>query len=167
MTEKQEAKTNNATPLTNVPAEVPKPAEPTIVLAPGEVDTDNYQFDNLTVTKPADKKTDVKKSRNERNNIARQTRKDNIKIKGPTDYTNPFVVNGTDGNFVVDPVRGLGYSFAVTMNDLLENHQLKGGIFITPNLKNSDLWAEYSYLPKELILPYVLTGRCYHRKQKR
>ncbi|MFD1819379.1 hypothetical protein SAMN04515674_102226 [Pseudarcicella hirudinis] len=150
MTEKQEAKTNNATPLTNVPAEVPKPAEPTIVLAPGEVDTDNYQFDNLTVTKPADKKTDVKKSRNERNNIARQTRKDNIKIKGPTDYTNPFVVNGTDGNFVVDPVRGLGYSFAVTMNDLLENHQLKGGIFITPNLKNSDLWAEYSYLPKRV-----------------
>lgn len=36
------------------------------------------------------------------------------------------------------------------MNDLLENHHLQGGIFITPNLKNTDLWGQYSYLAKRI-----------------
>ena len=36
------------------------------------------------------------------------------------------------------------------MNDLLENHHLQGGIFITPNLKNTDIWGQYSYLAKRI-----------------
>jgi len=78
------------------------------------------------------------------------SRKDPDKTTGPFAYLNSFVVNNSEGNFMVDPVRGLGYSFGVNMNDLLENHLIKTGIFVTANLKNTDLWAEYSYLAKKI-----------------
>ncbi|NBW03285.1 MAG: hypothetical protein EBR87_06165, partial [Cytophagia bacterium] len=66
------------------------------------------------------------------------------------EYQNSFVVNNSDGNFRVDPVRGLGYSFEVNMNDLLENHLVRTGIFVTSNLKNTDLWGEYAYLANKV-----------------
>jgi hypothetical protein len=59
--------------------------QPSIKLLPGEIDTDNYQFDdNATVKSPAsnaaDKKND-RKTRTERILSSKQARKDNIKIK--------------------------------------------------------------------------------------
>ncbi|MDI9861536.1 hypothetical protein [Flectobacillus roseus] len=145
---------NNATKPTETPKE--NSSQPSIKLLPGEIDTDNYQFDdNATAKAPAsntaDKKND-RKTRTERILSSKQARKDNIKIKGPTDYNNAFVVNGTETDFVVDPLpqRGFGLNANLKMNDLLENHLLKTGLFLTPNLKNSDLWAEYSYLAQKI-----------------
>jgi hypothetical protein len=59
--------------------------QPSIKLLPGEIDTDNYQFDdNATAKAPAsntaDKKND-RKTRTERILSSKQARKDNIKIK--------------------------------------------------------------------------------------
>jgi hypothetical protein len=108
--------------------------QPSIKLLPGEIDTDNYQFDdNATAKAPAsntaDKKND-RKTRTERILSSKQARKDNIKIKD-TDYNNAFVVNGTETDFVVDPLpqRGFGLNANLKMNDLLENHLLKTGLF--------------------------------------
>ncbi|WP_044173421.1 hypothetical protein [Flectobacillus major] len=138
-------------PVKEAPKEVA--AAPSIVLEPGEVDTENYQFEEGATAKSSttDKKNE-KRTRADKIILSKQSRKDNIKIKGPTDYNNAFVVNGTETDFVVDPLpqRGFGLKASLNMNDLLENHLLKTGIFITPNLKNSDLWAEYSYLAKKI-----------------
>jgi hypothetical protein len=134
-------------------------SKPKITLEPGEVDTDNYQFDsgnyikknNTEVSIGSSIKTD-KKSKVEKIITAKQNRKDNIKLRGPVEYNNPFVVNNTDLDFVVDPLpqRGFGLKGTINMNDLLENHHLQGGIFLTPNLKNTDLWGQYSYLAKRI-----------------
>jgi hypothetical protein len=156
---------------TNAPADKPKTADnqnpvaaneapvtkPKIALEPGEVDTDNYQFEAGAVArKPTEPsifapKND-KKNRVEKIILAKQNRKDNIKIRGPVEYNNPFVVNNTDLDFIIDPLpqRGFGLKGTINMNDLLENHHLQGGIFITPNLKNTDLWGQYSYLAKRI-----------------
>lgn len=72
------------------------------------------------------------------------------KITGPFPYENSFVVNNSEGQFLSDPIRGLGYSFEVKMNDLMENHLIKTGVFLAANLKNVDLWGEYSYLAKKV-----------------
>ncbi|MEY4539738.1 MAG: hypothetical protein RLZZ306_1495 [Bacteroidota bacterium] len=128
-----------------------------IVLEKGEIDTENYQFDSGTFTKKSTE-TQVNSNKNDKKNkvekiiLSKQNRKENIKIRGPIEYNNPFVVNNTDLDFVVDPLpqRGFGLKGTINMNDLLENHHLQGGIFITPNLKNSDLWGQYSYLAKRI-----------------
>ncbi len=132
-------------------------AKSKIILEKGEIDTENYQFDSGAFTKK-NTETQANSPKNDKRNkvekiiISKQNRKENIKIRGPVDYNNPFVVNNTDLDFVVDPLpqRGFGLKGTINMNDLLENHHLQGGIFITPNLKNSDLWGQYSYLAKRI-----------------
>lgn len=153
--------------LAKVEVATPKPAAPTadlekektslsrgIALLPGEVDTDNYQFD-IESFKTVERRND-KNERSLRQGKAetaiRNARKETIRIKGPADYQDMFLYNGSTGALVIDPLpmRGLGYSTSLTMNDLLENHLMKAGLFITPNLRNSDLFAEYSFLPNRI-----------------
>ncbi len=105
--------------------------------------------DNQHISARDKKNAELKRIRLERQQIIRM-RRDPGKLLGPIDYQNSFIVNNSEGNFKVDPVRGLGYSFEVKMNDLLENHQLRTGIFLTSNLKNTDLWFEYGYLANKI-----------------
>ncbi|MBC7409798.1 MAG: hypothetical protein H7339_15540 [Arcicella sp.] len=128
-----------------------------IVFEKGEIDTDNYLFDSGTFTKKnvdsqANTIKNEKKNKVEKIISSKQNRKENIKIRGPIDYNNPFVVNNTNLDFIVDPLpqRGFGLKGTINMNDLLENHHLQGGVFITPNLKNNDLWGQYSYLANRI-----------------
>lgn len=72
------------------------------------------------------------------------------KLIGPLDYENSFVMNTSEGLFKSDPIRGIGYAYEAKANDLLENHLFKAGVFITANLRNSDIWGEYSYLANKL-----------------
>ena len=72
------------------------------------------------------------------------------KLIGPLDYENSFVMNTSEGLFKSDPIRGIGYAYEVKANDLLENHLFKAGVFLTANLRNSDIWGEYSYLANKL-----------------
>jgi hypothetical protein len=59
-------------------------------------------------------------------------------------------MNSSEGLFVSDPIRGIGYAYELKANDLLENHLFKAGGFLTANLRNTDLWGEYSYLANKL-----------------
>jgi len=88
---------------------------------------------------------------------ARLDRQQSIRLKkepgkliGPLDYQNSFVINTSEGQFKSDPIRGLGYSYEIKANDLLENHLFKAGVFLTANLRNTDIWGEYSYLAEKL-----------------
>jgi hypothetical protein len=93
--------------------------------------------------------TDIRKSRIERQQALR-LRKDSNRLQGPLDYENSFVINGSEGNFKIDPIRGLGYSMDMKMNDLMENHLLKVGGYLSANIKNIDLWGEYAYLANKI-----------------
>lgn len=93
--------------------------------------------------------TDVRKSRIERQQALR-LRKDSNRLLGPLDYQNSFVLNGSEGSFKIDPIRGLGYSMDVKMNDLLENHLFKVGGYVSANIKNVDLWGEYDFLANKI-----------------
>ena len=102
----------------------------------------------------------AKRSRLERQVLLR-SRKESSKLTGPYAYQNSFVVNGSEGNFRVDPIRGIGYAFEMKMNDLMENHLIKTGIFLNASFRNSDLWAEYSYLPNKVDWVFRVDRKIY------
>lgn len=88
---------------------------------------------------------------------ARLDRQQSIRLKkepgkliGPLDYENSLVMNSSEGQFRSDPIRGIGYAYELKANDLLENHLFKAGAFLTANLRNTDIWGEYSYLANKL-----------------
>ncbi len=125
-----------------------------LALAPGEVDTDNYTFD-ADVLKAVE-------ARQRRSTgiggtltqaaapVLRTRRRENITIRGPFPYKGIFGVTDAVSNWRVDPVRGFGYEQDVTLTDMLENHVLRGGIFITTTLRNSNLFAEYTNLTNRI-----------------
>lgn len=124
----------------------PDPAKK-LALEPGEVDTDNYQFDP-EVLKAAEyrqrRSTGVGSTPSLTTTLPRNRRRETITIRGPFDYKGLFGINDANSNWRVDPIRGFGYSQDVTLTDLLENHVLRAGLFITTTLRNSNLFAEYS-----------------------
>lgn len=118
-----------------------------LAMEPGEVDTDNYQFDPEVV-----KAAEYRQRRSASNTPAlsatlpRTRRRENITIRGPFDYKGMFTVNDATSGWRVDPIsaKGFGYYQDVTLTDLLENHTLRAGGFITTSLRNTDLFAEYT-----------------------
>lgn len=121
-----------------------------IVLRPGEVDTENYQFDPEVL-----KANEYRQRRATATTLAptggmngpvRSRRRENVTIRGPYDYQGLFIANDSRSGIRIDPIRGFGLTQTLTMNDLLENHIIKAGLFITTNLRNSDLFGEYTNL---------------------
>jgi len=120
-------------------------AATSLKLEPGEVDTDNYQFDS-DVLKATEFKQRRAPSTATSIAIPRSRRRENVTIRGPYKYQGLFVASDASSDWRIDPVRGFGYSQSLTLNDLLENHIIRAGLFITTTLKNSDLFAEYHNL---------------------
>ena len=121
-----------------------------LTLEPGEVDTDNYQFDP-EVVKAAEyrqRRSVVGVSPGLTTTPPRNRRRETITIRGPFDYKGTFGINEAPSGFRVDPLKGFGYAQEVTLTDLLENHVLRAGGFVslTNTLKNSNLFAEYTNL---------------------
>ena len=148
-TVKEEVKTAVATDTakTNVTTALPVDTVKRMVLAPGEVDVDNYKFD------PEVLKATEYRQRRSTSSLSigsalppRNRRRENVTIRGPFNYQGLFTINDGTSNWRVDPIRGFGFQQNVTMNDLLENHVINAGFFITTNLRNSDLFAEYKNL---------------------
>ncbi len=131
----------------------PTPANK-LALGPGEVDTDNYQFDpdvvKATENRPRRSLTGVLPSLTTA--PLRNRRRENITIRGPYDYKGQFGINEAPSNWRIDPIRGFGYTQEVTMTDLLENHVLRAGgyLSLTNALHNSDLFAEYTNLTHQI-----------------
>ena len=121
-----------------------------LALEPGEVDTDNYQFDPdvLKAVENRQRRSVAGVSTGLTAPPLRNRRRENITIRGPFDYKATFGINEAPSNWRLDPVKGFGYAQDVTMTDLLENNVLRAGGFIslTPSLKNSELFAEYTNL---------------------
>ena len=120
-------------------------SNPDLVLGPGEVDTDNYEFD-ADVLKAAEYRQ--RRSPGLTPSLAitppRNRRRENITIRGPFAYKGMFTINDATSNWRIDPIRGFGFAQDVTLTDLLENHVLRAGGFISTTLFNSNLFAEYT-----------------------
>lgn len=121
-----------------------------MALEPGEVDTDNYQFDSdvLKANEYRQRRSITGGVPTLTTTLPRNRRRENITIRGPFNYKGLFTVNDANSNWRIDPIsaKGFGYSQDVTLTDLLENHVLRAGLFITTTLRNSDLFAEYTNL---------------------
>ena len=114
-----------------------------LVLKEGEIDTDNYEFDE-----------DVLRTfefRQRKGLVAsvptlgpKSRRRESISVKGPYNYKGLFFANDATSDWRIDPIRGFGFSQSISMNDLLENHVVKAGGFLSSNFRNNDLFAEYT-----------------------
>ncbi|MEZ0539294.1 hypothetical protein [Fibrella arboris] len=139
-----------ATPATS--ATVAPPALRRMALLPGEVDTDQYEFDPDVLKAAEYRQRRVAATTTQATvpglnaTLPRNRRRENVTVRGPFPYKGLFVMNDASSAWRIDPIRGFGYVQNVALNDLLENHIVKAGLFITTNLKNSDLWAEYQNL---------------------
>ncbi|GGB88896.1 hypothetical protein [Dyadobacter sediminis] len=117
---------------------------PKMALKDGEVDTENYEFDE-DVLKAFESRQRRGTFQNTPGALTRtKATRENIAIKGPYPYKGLFVTNDASSDWRIDPIRGFGYAQSISMNDLLENHIIKAGLFISSNFRNSDLFAEYS-----------------------
>ncbi|PWJ58404.1 surface antigen-like protein [Dyadobacter jejuensis] len=119
------------------------PEKETLVLRDGEVDTDHYEFDE-DVLKNFESRSRRGTFANVPSSLPRSRPvRENIAIKGPYPYKGLFINNDTNSDWRIDPIRGFGYSQNIAMNDLLENHVIKAGLFVNSTFKNLDLYAEY------------------------
>ena len=116
-----------------------------LVLGVGEIDTDNYEFDSENVIKALAAETAKTKGENIDKSSPRLNRlKETLKVKGPFAYENIIIANDIKSEFLMDPVRRMGMKNTLVMNDLLENHSIKLGLFITPVLRNHDVFLGYN-----------------------
>lgn len=114
-------------------------------LKPGEVDTDNYEFDAENIIKSLAAETAKAKGETTDKTIPKSGRfKEVLKIRGPLAYENIVIANDVKSEFLTDPVRRMGMKNTLVMNDLLENHSIKLGLFITPILRNHDVQLSYN-----------------------
>jgi hypothetical protein len=120
-----------------------------MVLAPGEIDTDNYVFDTGSIIRPETRPTKTAKSGSSGVIIRSNNRKDS-KIKGPSEFKDKFELINLDNTFVVDPIRGFGWKNTAVFSDVLQNQILKAGIMITPTLRNGDLFVDYGNYTKRI-----------------
>jgi len=114
-------------------------------LPPDEVDTDNYEFDNVVIL---DKRKNFLNKYNQLKN--NQTKE--VKVSKTQDYKSGFTLDNSVTSFYVDPLRGFGLVTEVSATDVLENHKFNGGIFGILNRDNTILFAEYEYLKRRVDL---------------
>jgi Tol biopolymer transport system component len=101
------------------------------------VNTDNYKFEDEAVkAQPGESfMTRYMKSR------------EKSRITGPFPYESKFSADNLVTSLVIDPLRGVGILIETQMNDMLENYRFNGGLMTTIDLRNSDVYAEFQYLP--------------------
>ncbi len=131
---------------------------PKLLLREGEIDTDNYVFsaESLSAFGNSGKQTDTFKIAEKPSILIAKINKQNeekdakAKPKAALPYLNTFIVAETKNEIVMDPFRKIGLNGTIKMNDILENHHLDMGLLLTPNFKNTDIYAEYTNIEKKV-----------------
>ncbi|HLT80521.1 MAG TPA: hypothetical protein VKZ86_05785 [Cyclobacteriaceae bacterium] len=104
----------------------------------GIVNTDDYQFEEEPVRETQPGQTFLTRFAKAR---------ERSRITGPFPYESKFSADNLITSIVIDPLRGLGIQIETQMNDMMENYRFFGGIMTTIDLRNSDAYAEFQYLP--------------------
>ena len=108
---------------------------------PQYIDTEDYKFEEREVKV---KSNDDLKIDSFFKNYQRLTI-DN-EVRGPRKYEPRFSSNNLINDFVLDPLRGFGFSAEIQVSDVLGNHVINAGGMLTNSFDQSDLFAEYKYL---------------------
>lgn len=119
------------------------------------INTDNYEFEDEPV-----KETQPSESFLTRYMKAREK----SRITGPFPYESKFSADNLVTSLVVDPLRGLGVLIEAQMNDMLENYRFFGGIMSTIDLRSSDAYAEFQYLPRFIDFSARLDRKSIYRE---
>jgi hypothetical protein len=135
-------------------------------LQPGEVDTDNYTFDPSNIISRSEIKSSKSSKTSGAGVIIRSNYRKENRIKGPTDFKDKFDLINFDNSFVVDPIRDFGWKNTVVFSDVLQNQILKGGIMITPNLKNGDVFVDYGNYTKRIDFGVRVDRRTFYEGQE-
>lgn len=137
---------NNPAADANMIAQMANPRK-VMQLDSGEIDTDNYEFDADVLKSFEYRQRRGTTISSAANLPIRNRKRENITIKGPINYKSLFISNDATSDWRIDPIRGFGFAQSLTMNDLLENHIIKGGFFLgLLNFRTNNLWAEYNNL---------------------
>jgi Tol biopolymer transport system component len=121
------------------------PAPSQLTLREGEVDTDNYQFDSGSRPRQPDATPQTPGGATVAGGPGAK-KPGNIPISGPFTYESRFATNNIVSTALIDPLRGLGILFNLSMNDALENHRVNGGLLGFVDLQSSNFFGEYQYL---------------------
>jgi Tol biopolymer transport system component len=119
---------------------VPTDSLKTLSAKQGEatVNTDDYEFEDEP----------VRESQPGQSFLTRYMKaREKNRITGPFPYESKFSADNLVTSIVIDPLRGLGILIETQMNDMMENYRFYGGIMTTIDLRNSDAYAEFQYLP--------------------
>lgn len=104
----------------------------------GIVNTDDYEFEEEPVRESQPSQTFLSRYMKAR---------EKSRITGPFPYESKFSADNLVTSIIIDPLRGLGIQIETQMNDMMENYRFFGGIMTTIDLRNSDAYAEFQYLP--------------------
>jgi Tol biopolymer transport system component len=74
------------------------------------------------------------------------------RVSGPFRYEPKFSSESLVTSFLVDPLRDFSFRAEVQMNDMLENYRLLGGIQSSFDFKSGDVFAEFQFLPMTVDL---------------
>jgi len=134
---------------------------------PGEINTDDYQFDApakadtpkpiMPVAKPLN--TDdyvfddeaVKAKQPSETFLTRYMKaRESTRVTGPFAYAPKFSYENVITNFLIDPLRGFSMKVETQMNDILENYRVLGGLQTAFDFKSGDVYGEFQYLPRRI-----------------
>ncbi len=127
----------------------------------GGIDTDNYTFDTIpSIMDPRQRSQQQAQQRDPRTPSGRSDILDAFRqqtmvkrVQGPRNYTPLFTTSSLNTNFVVDPLRGFGINLEGNMSDLLDNHNVNGGIMAALDFRSgSDVYFEYEYRKSRIDL---------------
>ncbi len=137
----------------------------TVKHKPGEIDTEDYKFndpvskDTRSPVTPKEKpiNTDdyvfedevVKAKQPSETFLTRymKTREVN-RVTGPFNYDPKFSYENLLTNFLIDPLRGFSMRIETQMNDMLEDYRIFGGLQVSlSDFKSGDTFLEVQYLP--------------------
>lgn len=123
-------------------------------LKPGEVDTDNYQFDSLNVQQYNELVKLAQKSiaSNARNSEGRKPTVDS-KFSNTKLFKNFLINNDRKLSIAVDPIRQFGLGYSLSMNDILQNNVFSFNSYLrpsTPLFRSYDFDLSYGHYAKKV-----------------
>ena len=68
------------------------------------------------------------------------------RVLGPVPYQPRFSFSNLVTSAAIDPLRGFSLLMETEVTDILENHRLTGGVLVTRDFKQGDVFLEYDYL---------------------
>jgi hypothetical protein len=125
-------------------------------LKKGEIDTDNYVFDEVNIQqykllKKIDDSPNILVGNGQRESLKKSV--DDFKLSPVKLYNNLLVSGGNDVGILMDPARRFGVGYKLMFNDLLENNVLTLKTYVRPSapfFKNYDYSLTYGNFAKKI-----------------